>query len=538
MRPARTGRAFLLLGTERNGMAQRKKRYLLALVLLLMAGLALMIGYASRKQGYHVDELYTYELTNYPGGFYVLQEGYLDTWQPGSLFDSALHPDHAFDYSVPWNNQKIDVHPPLYYCAVYTAECLFPWLDLPWSGLIPNFVCLLAGTFALYWAARRMTGRFWVSWVAAAVFLCNVGTQGMAVFTRMYALLMLETVLLVLAHLTLYRRLLAGERPRLVFLGLAAATMAGALTQYFFLVFCFFFCGLFGLWLLCTRRWKTAALYVVAEFGGLGAAYLAFPTMKQHIFSGSRGQQALGSFFDLSALSDWAASVGRVLSLLGAQFGGAVLWALLLLLAAALLWKAGCRPRGMGLFACMLALAGFFYILVIDKAAPFEADRYYVLIYGPLILAATVVLAKLAALYPRWEPLMAIVVLLPVLSAHLTVGNGYLYTQYADREPALEKTASLSAVVLNKAGYDVAPDLFLPEFARREAVYQAHCGDEAESLADAVESKDLSGGFVLYGYIYEADELLDLAESVLDIQSAELLTDVARCPVYYITLKE
>ena len=166
---------------------------------------------------------------------------------------------------MPWNNQKIDVHPPLYYCAVYTAECLFPWLDLPWSGLIPNFVCLLAGTFALYWAARRMTGRFWVSWVAAAVFLCNVGTQGMAVFTRMYALLMLETVLLVLAHLTLYRRLLAGERPRLVFLGLAAATMAGALTQYFFLVFCFFFCGLFGLWLLLTRRWKTAALYVVAE---------------------------------------------------------------------------------------------------------------------------------------------------------------------------------------------------------------------------------------------------------------------------------
>ena len=42
----------------------------------------------------------------------------------------------------------------------------------------------------------------------------------------------------------------------LVFAALAAATLAGALTQYFFLVFCFFFCGLFGLWLLATRRWK------------------------------------------------------------------------------------------------------------------------------------------------------------------------------------------------------------------------------------------------------------------------------------------
>lgn len=517
-------------------MAQRKRRYLLALVLLLVMGLALMLGYATRKQGYHVDELYTYELTNYPGGFYALEDGYLDSWQEGSLFQSALSPGKAFDYAVPWNNQKIDVHPPLYYCAVYTAESLFPGLGLPWVGLLPNFVFLLVGAFGVYWAARRMNGRFWVAWVAAAVFLCNVGTQGMAVFTRMYAMLMMEAVLLVLAHLHLYRRLLAAEKPRWVFLALAAVTMAGALTQYFFLVFCFFFCGLFGLWLLATRRWKTAALYVVAEFGGLGLAYLAFPTMKEHIFSGSRGAQAVGSFFDLSALSDWAASLGRVFSLLGAQFGGAALWALLLLLAAALLWKAGCRPRGMGLFAGMLFLAGVLYIVVIDKVAPFEADRYYVLVYGPLILAGAAVAARLAALYPKWEPLLAIVVLLPVLVAHLTVGNDYLYTQYAGRAPALEATASLPAVVLNQAGYDVAPDLFLPEFARREAVYQSHGDDDAQSLAHAADTRDLSDGFVLYGYLYDADELLDLANQVLNIRSATLLTEVARCPVYYITL--
>lgn len=517
-------------------MAKHKRRYLLALVLLLAAGLAMMLGYASRKQGYHVDELYTYELTNYPGGFYALQDGYLDHWQDGALFQTALTPAHPFDYATAWNNQKTDVHPPLYYCAVMTAESLFPGLGLPWVGLLPNFVFLLVGSFALYWAARRLTGRFWVSWVAAAVFLGNLGTQGMAVFTRMYALLMCEAVLLVLAHLTLYRRLSAGERPRLVWLGLFAATLAGALTQYFFLVFCFFFCGLFGLWLLCTRRWNAVLCYLLAEFGGLGAAYLAFPTMKEHIFSGSRGQQAVGSFFDLSALSDWAASLGRVFSLLGAEFGGAALWALLLLLAAAILWKAGCRPRGMGLFAGMLALAGILYIVVIDKVAPFEADRYYVLVYGPLILAGAAVAARLAALYPRWEPLIAIVVLLPILSAHLTQENGYLYAQYAGRDPALEETASLPAVVLNAAGYEVAPDLFLPEFARRDAVYQASGTDDAASLADAARTRDLSDGFVLYGYIYDADDLLDLAEQVLDIRSATLLTDVARCPVYLIEL--
>lgn len=69
--------------------------------------------------------------------------------------------------------------------------------------------------------------------------------------------------------------------------------MAGALTQYFFLVFCFFVCGLFGVWLLATRRFKTAGSYVIAEFAALAAAYAAFPTMKAHIFSGSRGKEGV-----------------------------------------------------------------------------------------------------------------------------------------------------------------------------------------------------------------------------------------------------
>ena len=47
----------------------------------------------------------------------------------------------------------------------------------------------------------------------------------------------------------------------------------------------------------------------------------------------------------------------------------------------------------------------------------------------------------------------------------------------------------------------------------------------------------LTGGFVLYGHIYNADDLLTLAESALPIAHAELLTDPARCPVYYIKLK-
>ena len=65
----------------------------------LAVGLALMLYYAAHKQGYHVDELYTYELANYPGGFYALEDGYMDTWHDGSFYSAVLTPGRLFDYT-------------------------------------------------------------------------------------------------------------------------------------------------------------------------------------------------------------------------------------------------------------------------------------------------------------------------------------------------------------------------------------------------------------------------------------------------------
>ena len=160
------------------------------------------------------------------------------------------------------------------------------------------------------------------------------------------------------------------------------------------------------------------------------------------------------------------------------------------------------------------------------------SGRVKLILVLAVVLAAAAVLAKLA---PRRDALLALA-LVPVLAAHFLSPNQYLYTQYAPRKAALSETETLPAVVLNQAGYEVAPDFFLDEFAKRGAVYQGSGQDDAASLRHAAETLDLRSGFVLYGYVYDADELLALAEDTLDVASAALLTDVAQCPVYYITL--
>ena len=112
-----------------------------------------------------------------------------------------------------------------------------------------------------------------------------------------------------------------------------------------------------------------------------------------------RGKEAFASVFDLSALAEWGRSIGTVVQLLAAQFGGLWLWVVVVAAAAVVLWRRGCRLRGSGLFAAGLLLASAGYVVLIDKAAPFEADRYYVVIYAAVVLAVAVVLARLAPIF-------------------------------------------------------------------------------------------------------------------------------------------
>ena len=109
---------------------------------------------------------------------------------------------------------------------------------------------------------------------------------------------------------------------------------------------------------------------------------------------------------------------------------------------------ARCRLRGKGLFAAGLLLASAGYVALIDKAAPFEADRYYVVIYAAVVLAVAVVLARLA---PQHETLL-LLALVPILAAHRTDPNAYLYEDAAPRKAALADTERLARRCAEQGG--------------------------------------------------------------------------------------
>ena len=56
----------------------------------------------------------------------------------------------AFEYSIPYHNQKADIHSSFYYYVIYTASSLVPEAFSKQVGIVPNFLFYLLATVLLF----------------------------------------------------------------------------------------------------------------------------------------------------------------------------------------------------------------------------------------------------------------------------------------------------------------------------------------------------------------------------------------------------
>jgi hypothetical protein len=529
----------------------------LALLLILLVQSSMMVHFGQQKAGFHEDEMATYELSNLPGGFLHLTEGFLESWQPGDFFQYPLTSDEqrAFDYSIPYHNQEIDVHPPFYYYVIHTASSLFPGTFSKWIGIVPNMLFCMLATVLLFLISRLISGSIPLALITSMTWALSVGAMSTAVFIRMYAMLTVCCLLLVLMHLRAFREAEAGKVGYLTLLGLLVCTALGILTQYYFLVFCFFLCGLFFLYLVVKKRWSSALKYVVAEFGAIGVSVLYFPQMLYHIFGGYRGKQAMENAVSSEAYLE---HIRTVVSVISREVLNGWIGELIVLLAAAMLVSgvkkllshntpktdssksSGWLRQGLLVAGAGLTAAG--YILVITKVAPYQVDRYFMCVYPLIVLVIVHTVCAVGSCFIKKQqillPLTALLFLVITAVSYRQQTVNYLFPEYAQRAEALSAYEGASAIALN-GDYVWAPDKWLPEYRQYSAVYRGSHKDYS-GIAHAVKTRDLSDGFLLYAVCPEGsseDVFFEEVEKYIDIKTCQLVTSIG-CRVYYITLEE
>lgn len=529
----------------------KKPLAILALLVILVVQGVMMGWFGSQKVAYHVDEIYTFELANCPDTWFSFREGFMESWVDGEEIQDAMTVDGLadLDYSIPYRNQKNDVHPPLYYFIIHTVSALFAGDLSKWIGIIPNLVFCLLTTILLYLAGAKLWGKRGPALVAAGWWAWSVGCMSTAVFVRMYAMLTCLCTALVLMHLVALAEVRRGELRKRTLAGLFLVTLAGILTQYYFLIFCFFLCGIFFLFLCVTKRWKQLVGYTVTEGLALCGAVLFFPQMLRHIFGGYRGKQAFESVAQGAGFFQGLKKVGTIISdqLCNGWLEGALLLAVLVLVVGLMVRR--CRGKKVHLAdgdwtaLYLLCVAGGYWGMI-TKIAPYQTDRYVFCVYPMVVLVLVYLGHRALRLFVRnpqvCAAVLALVGVAVTMLSYQTQKVNYLYTQYQQRYQALEAYEGYPIVYLSVNGtYQNRMDEFAMEFIKTSQVYCCENGDW-DGVKKAADTGDIQDGFLMYihdrGDMTETEIRGELAKQV-PIDHWETVTEVGGL-VYFCTLEE
>lgn len=511
------------------------------LVFLIFLQLVTMFFWGMQKTGYHMDEILSYGLSNSEyTPFLYREDEFGEKWYYSQEIADYLSVNEyeRFEYKSVIYNQEQDVHPPVYYLIFHTISSFFEGVFSKWIGLSINLVCFILIDIVLYLLVKKISSSANVAILSIIVWGFSVGAINMVTFIRMYALLTLWIVLFVYVHSLLFNENMIESEDvsfKLLF-SLMAITILGILTQYYFLVFSFFICGGWCIYLLWKKKWRILLKYSCAEILAVFLSILIFPGMLRHIFSGYRGDAA---FSALKESDLWVEHIKTYLSI----FSHSIMWGCLKIfgIVAAIVILCWCiqnlymkfyihynhqhkRIELIGekqssvriawvlsdnfVFLIILAIGSCAYLLMIARIAPYQADRYIM----PLFPIATLYIATMIGYACRrlgtknsFVAAMAICTGLSVFSWWIGPLN-YLYRDKEIRNQISYQYSSLPVIIPYQSSHgEVA---YYDELLEHPATF-FYSIDNLDSLKETLYEYNLTDGFLLYTESNNDEEVLE-----------------------------
>lgn len=364
---------------------------------LLFAGI--LIAVVASKKNLHVDEVLTYGLSNYHDVNITPVDG--KTYNPSEsfFFDYVTVGEKTrFQYEYVWKNQIRDTHPPMYYALVHTISSFFPGKYSIWyAGAINILFALLT-----FWAVRglvcELTKNENAVILASIFFMFSAGILSAVSFFRMYVMAMSEVTLVTLLFVRAVKRENYANTWKFYF-SLIAMSVFGALTHYYFIVYLFFLCLIYGVYLLSSRRVREMGFFILSMSVSGGLSVAVFPGMIKHMFleDGHRGQESRENLMQ-SSLGVYLERLEDFYSFINEQiFGNALTYIIVACLVFVVFyrwnklggggkWKEDIVfLRHITIDWVLVTIPSICYFLLISKMAVYVTDRYLMPVYAVIV---------------------------------------------------------------------------------------------------------------------------------------------------------
>lgn len=351
------------------------KKANLILALIIVISLCISTAFMFTKQGYHEDELLTYNLAN--SSKQLNTEG----WNSPEDFNEylAVYEPHTFDYAQVYENQIIDAsHPPFYYALVHTVCSFFPTVFNKWLAYSVNVVMMTISLILLFKIGQRVTNNNLYALIAAGGYAFSIACITTTIYLRMYATLTMFVLAFIYLTLKIFDR---GKDVGIYeFLPLLPVVILGILTQYYFIL-CAGLTGLVFLILQIKRRSvKSLLLYIVTAMTGAVIALIIYPYIIENVLGGNRGLGSLDLSIDtVTIVTYFVYKLGTYVQILAKDLFLGQAWLLgacaLAMIVFGIIFRFG-KKRKLPPKALFVVVPGVVYFIVISILSPFNSDRY------------------------------------------------------------------------------------------------------------------------------------------------------------------
>lgn len=251
-------------------------RRVLIVTAILLFQAAILIYVSSQKKAFHIDEIYSYIISNSSRADRISHADDLwGKWIDGQELNSfvSVQDGNQFSFKTAYLNTSKDCHPPLYYWMLHTVCSLFPGQFSKWFGLSLNIALFVLTGLGIFLLSEELFSTPGMRYMPLLMYGLSLYAFDTVTFIRMYMLLTLFAVLFVFFCVRMLKYGVTWKRM------LAAWTMIflGAMTQYYGVVFCFWGVMLFELILLKRRDYKHFLQFGAGSLASVVLMLVSFP---------------------------------------------------------------------------------------------------------------------------------------------------------------------------------------------------------------------------------------------------------------------
>lgn len=439
-----------------------KEKTIIVIILIIQTIIFVIAGI--NKSYIHMDEAYSLGLTNYNKVEIQQNEDFYNTWHNKEYYEDYLsvNDNEKNNFLPVYENQKNDVHPPLYYLFLRIAMQFNIGSFSKWPGIILNIIIYLFITIFMYLILRKLFAKSENSQIKSA-FLALISSLTLAsinnaIYIRMYALSSLNILITTYLHLKLAEKK-GNNYKLLVAIGISA--LVGSLTHYYYLFYLAMLFIMFVIKYLKEKEYKELAKYIITMIIAGILSLIIFPYSIKHMFLGYRGKGAINSLLNIS---EFFIKICQYILIINVYAFNNILFILVVFILGIIIYKKIKKIKLIekNKYIKYILYPTIFYFLLVAMSAPWIELRYMMPICSIIFILIMYLLIMLLKNIVKEKTLNIIVIVIALLMfimpfisnqiIDISVGKKFKYEQenaYSSKQEIVEKLKSESNIPIN-----------------------------------------------------------------------------------------